>query len=175
MAKGRKHMAKKGDIDLILAQEQALRFRSFDENTAWRLGLKLRGLAHDRSLPVVIDIRANGRQVFFAALPGSSPDNPEWARRKINSVNRFHKSSYRFGLEAAAKGQVIGPERGLDPMMYASAGGGFPVIVIGTGCVGAVAVSGLPQRDDHELVVEALCGLLGHDYGALKLPGGASA
>jgi uncharacterized protein (UPF0303 family) len=42
--------------------------------------------------------------------------------------------------------------------------------VIGTGCVGAIAVSGLPQRGDHELVVEALCASLGQSYADLKLP-----
>jgi uncharacterized protein (UPF0303 family) len=33
-----------------------------------------------------------------------------------------------------------------------------------------VTVSGLPQRADHELVVEALCLHLGRDYQQFKLP-----
>ena len=37
------------------------------------------------------------------------------------------------------------------------------------GIVGSVTVSGLPQRDDHNLVVEALCALLGKDFAALRL------
>jgi uncharacterized protein (UPF0303 family) len=35
-------------------------------------------------------------------------------------------------------------------------GGAFPVIVHRVGMVGTVAVSGLPQADDHALVVEGL-------------------
>jgi uncharacterized protein (UPF0303 family) len=35
--------------------------------------------------------------------------------------------------------------------------------------VGSVTVSGLPQRDDHNLVVEALCAMLGRDFAALQL------
>jgi uncharacterized protein (UPF0303 family) len=41
--------------------------------------------------------------------------------------------------------------------------------VTGAGVVGSATVSGLPQRGDHELVVEALCGLLGRNYADLKL------
>jgi uncharacterized protein (UPF0303 family) len=58
---------------------------------------------------------------------------------------------------------------GLPVAEYAAAGGSFPLHVEGAGIVGAVTVSGLPQRDDHELVVEALCAMLGKDYAALKL------
>jgi uncharacterized protein (UPF0303 family) len=32
----------------------------------------------------------------------------------------------------------------------------FPILVRGTGCVGTVAVSGLPALEDHQLVVETL-------------------
>ena len=39
---------------------------------------------------------------------------------------------------------------------YAPHGGGFPLRVRGTGVVGVVLVSGLPQQDDHALIVEAL-------------------
>jgi uncharacterized protein (UPF0303 family) len=49
----------------------------------------------------------------------------------------------------------------LDPRDHAAHGGSFPLLVRGTGCVGAVTVSGLPQRVDHELVVEALAARCG--------------
>ena len=41
--------------------------------------------------------------------------------------------------------------------------------VAGVGVIGAVAVSGLPQRDDHEMVVEALAELAGVPPAALAL------
>jgi uncharacterized protein (UPF0303 family) len=49
---------------------------------------------------------------------------------------------------------------------FASHGGAFPLTVKGAGVIGVVTVSGLPQRQDHEFVVEALCAVLGHDASA---------
>jgi uncharacterized protein (UPF0303 family) len=44
----------------------------------------------------------------------------------------------------------------LDTSEYAAHGGAFPVLVRGTGCVGTVAVSGLPEVEDHKLLVATL-------------------
>jgi uncharacterized protein (UPF0303 family) len=45
---------------------------------------------------------------------------------------------------------------GLELKDYAPHGGCFPILLAGTGCVGTITVSGLPQRDDHMLVVSVL-------------------
>lgn len=52
---------------------------------------------------------------------------------------------------------------------FAAHGGSFPVDVAGPGVIGSIAVSGLPQRADHELVVEALRTELACRYSELKL------
>jgi uncharacterized protein (UPF0303 family) len=39
---------------------------------------------------------------------------------------------------------------------YSTHGGSFPIFVAGAGCVGTITVSGLPQREDHGLVVSVL-------------------
>ena len=44
---------------------------------------------------------------------------------------------------------------------FAAHGGGFPVRVQGTGVVGCIAVSGLPSREDHEIIVAVLAAHLG--------------
>jgi uncharacterized protein (UPF0303 family) len=50
------------------------------------------------------------------------------------------------------------------------AGGGFPITVKGAGIIGVIAVSGLPEREDHGVVVDALCDHLGIKRKTLALP-----
>ncbi len=51
----------------------------------------------------------------------------------------------------------------LDPALFAAHGGAFPINIVGVGLVGTVAVSGLPQADDHAMVVAVLTEFLGKD------------
>jgi uncharacterized protein (UPF0303 family) len=157
------------DLERIEHQERELTFPKFGVDTAWQLGQQIRQLAVDRRLPVVIDVRYFAQSLFYSALPGSVPDNAEWVRRKSNTVARFHRSSYAVGL-TLRQGQTTLLERYALPIAdFAAHGGSFPIHVNDVGVIGAVTVSGLPQRADHELVVEALCLELGRDYGSLAL------
>jgi uncharacterized protein (UPF0303 family) len=60
------------------------------------------------------------------------------------------------GEQFRVDGKSFEADSRLDPAVFAAHGGAFPILVRGTGCVGTVAVSGLPQRDDHRLVVDVL-------------------
>ena len=163
-------MSLQEDLEHIALQERELVLPRFDTEIAWQLGSLLRQIAHERKLPVVIDVRRFNQPLFYAALEGTTPDNPEWVRRKNNVVARFLISSYAAGIKEKIKGSTITETQGLPLSDYATHGGAFPLRVTGAGVVGSATVSGLPMRADHELVVEALCMLLGRDYTALKLP-----
>ena len=126
-------------------------------------------MAAERGFGVVIDVRRFGQPLFYAALEGTTPDNVEWVRRKNNVVARFHASSYAVGIKEKIKKQTLTESQGLPVGDYATHGGSFPLRVAGAGLVGSVTVSGLPMRADHELVIEALCALLGRKYEDLRL------
>jgi uncharacterized protein (UPF0303 family) len=160
------------DLATIARQESDLLFPSFDYDTAWRLGLSLRELALSRKQAIVIDIRRFGQPhqpLFYTAL-GGTPDNARWVQRKINVVARFHRSSYAIGLTLEQNNRTFSDRYNLPDADYAAHGGCFPIHVAGTGIIGSVTVSGLPQREDHNLVVEALCLELKKDHDALRLP-----
>jgi len=160
------------DRALIAEQERELGFTHFDAHTAWTIGNILRDLALLRSHPLVIDIRRFGSPaqiLFHAELPGTTPDNSRWVDRKANVVARFHRSSYALGLHLAELGMTFTEKYALSEADYATHGGAFPITLIGTGIIGSITVSGLPQRDDHALVIEALCLHLNRDYANLRL------
>jgi uncharacterized protein (UPF0303 family) len=157
------------DLARIKVQEQELQFATFDEDTAWRIGTRLRALAVARKLQLVVGVRRVAQPLFYMALPGTTPDNVEWVRRKSNVALRFHRSSYAIGLDMEQKGSSLFDRYGLPIADYASHGGSFPLRVLHAGVIGAVTVSGLPQRADHELAVEALCAELDRDYSTLRL------
>jgi uncharacterized protein (UPF0303 family) len=157
------------DLERIALQERELRLPALDARGAWELGVRLRAMAQERELHVVIDVRRFGQPLFYAAMEGTTPDNAEWVRRKSNVVARFHRSSYSVGLSLKAKKDTLLEKYGLALADYAPHGGSFPLAVATAGVVGSVTVSGLPQRADHELVVEALCIALGRDYAELRL------
>ena len=158
------------DIKRIIEQESRLVFEAFDEATAFALGSRLRDTAIEGKLGIVVDIRTWDRPLFYAAMPGSTGSNADWARRKINTVRMFLKSTYRLALEQGREDKTFPPGHGLAPSEFVLAGGGFPITVKGSGVVGVIAVSGLPQRQDHELIVSLLSNHLGLDYKTLALP-----
>jgi uncharacterized protein (UPF0303 family) len=162
-------MGVREDMERVALQERELALPRLDMQVAWELGACLRGLAQDRGLRVVIDVRRFGQPLFYTALDGTTPDNVDWVRRKSNLVARFHCSSYAISLKLKAGGQTLQEKYGLPDADFAAHGGSFPLSVAGAGVIGSITVSGLPQREDHELVVEGLCATLGKEYAALRL------
>jgi uncharacterized protein (UPF0303 family) len=142
----------------LLAQERELVFDAFDHEVAWALGQALVAVAQERRLPVTVDIAVGEQQLFHCALPGTAADNDAWIRRKNRVVRRFGHSSFYMGV---VHGDAFNAKFLLDEREFAAHGGAFPLIVRGAGPVGTVTVSGLPQADDHRLVVEVLRSFLG--------------
>ncbi|RXH58343.1 hypothetical protein GRAN_1653 [Granulicella sibirica] len=145
----------------------------FTAETAWVLGTMLRAKAIERRHTLVIDIRRFGRPVqplFYTALPGTTGDHARWVRRKSNTVARWQRSSYAIGLKMAGLGQTIAERYALPAAEYTTDGGSFPINVPSAGgVIGAITLSGLASREDHELAVEVLCEHLGIAYSDLRL------
>lgn len=163
-------MSAQSDIETILRQEQELVFDRFDEDVAFGIGSHIREAARAAGKGIAIGVYLWDRALFTALTPGASSHNTIWAERKVGTVRLLHESSYRLVLERGDKPRLLEPQWAADPSSYAIAGGAFPIHVRGMGFVGAVAVSGLPERDDHGYGVAAVCAALGKDPAEWMLP-----
>jgi len=110
-------------VEALLRQEQLLVLPAFDETAAYEISTAIRTEAVARRAPVVIDIRTASRRLYFTALPGSSADNEDWARRKANVMLRCHASSMRMGLQLEAENRKQWPDAALSHQDYAVHGG----------------------------------------------------
>jgi uncharacterized protein (UPF0303 family) len=143
-------------LDELLDQERRLVFSSLDENGAVAIGLSILQAATERDLPVTIEVRLRDRVVFRAARNGTNATNDQYIGGKARLVERFGHASLYERLRYEANGTTFEAATSLTFPEYAPHGGGFPLIVEGAGPVGVVVVSGLPQLEDHALVVECL-------------------
>ena len=145
------------DIQSLEAEAARLILPRFDETTALQLGQILTELAE--GMPVVINIRNAHRTYFHAALPGSQANNDSWARRKGNTALMLGAPSMLVALRYAERKRTLATD-GLSEADYALSGGAVPIRVAGSGLVAVATVSGLPQEEDHALVVRGIEALL---------------
>jgi uncharacterized protein (UPF0303 family) len=140
----------------LLDQEERLQLTRYEHEDAFRLGMLMVERARADGLPLTVDLTRGQQQLFHVALPGTTPDNDHWVRRKTATVYRFHRSSYYMGVSCRVRGASLAERFAVDPAEFAAHGGAFPIRVRGAGLVGTATVSGLPQEEDHRLVVTIL-------------------
>jgi uncharacterized protein (UPF0303 family) len=151
------------DLKTIAIQEQQLQFTAFGTDVAWAAGSLLRADAVAREAAMTFEIQIAGRTLFLATTEGAAAGQADWIRRKRNVVMRFGRSSYAVGLQLELEGNTLEQRHGLTLADYAVHGGGFPIALRGTGVIGSIIASGLHQRVDHGMVVNALAAVLGVD------------
>ncbi len=145
------------DLSTVLAAEDAeLRFADFSLDDAWSLGVQMRTTAAAEGLPIVIGIVVGQQRAFHAALPGSSADNDDWLERKTRVALRYGAASLAVGETFRDRGKDFDVDGRRDRDAFAAHGGVVPIKLHSGTVIGAVGVSGLPQRDDHDFVVRML-------------------
>ena len=163
-------MAAEADLEIIAEQEQKLVFDRFDEDVAFAVGGYVRDAARAIGKGIAVGVYLWDRTLFYGATAGASEGNRGWVERKAKLVRLQLKSSYRIVLERGDRPRLLEPSWAMEPTEYAIAGGAFPVSIQGAGIIGAVAVSGLSERDDHEFARSAIARAMGLDPDTFALP-----
>jgi uncharacterized protein (UPF0303 family) len=140
----------------LMKQEENFSFSSFTNDDAIALGQEMLKIATSQKAPVIVQVRIGQQIIFHAALTGTTTENDWWINRKARVVEKFNHSSMYVRVSFEEKNQTFEEHSGLDNELYAAHGGGFPIIVAGQGVVGVALVSGLPQVEDHKMIIQGL-------------------
>ena len=154
--------------ELLERQEELLRFDSFTNQDARRLGNILADIAAENPTPTTVRVCIGDTVVF------QYTDSPEedvrlgWVSRKYNLIRKTGHSSMHACVRNRKLGELA--ELAADTDTYGFGCGGFPIRLKGeplteensvSSIIGCVALSGLPDPQDHDLVVRALEQFLG--------------
>jgi uncharacterized protein (UPF0303 family) len=140
----------------LLQLEKDLTLSSFTNEDAINLGQELLKIALVQQAPVIVQVRIGDQIIFHSALTGSTSENDWWINRKFRVVEKFKHSSMYVRVSFEEKNQTFEEDSGLDNELYAAHGGGFPINTSDVGMVGVALVSGLPQVEDHKMIIQAL-------------------
>lgn len=143
-------------LDEIIEQEKKYQFEHFTQNDAMRLADIMMQEAKKCGGPACFAIYLNQCIVFQYLPEGTGPLNEKWMKRKIDTVMTLRWSTMHFwcwqekypGIQRTGE---LYPEGEIFPC-----GGGFPINVKSSGVVGAIAVSGLGDQQEHEFILECL-------------------
>ena len=161
-------MSPAADLLVLQQQEALLRFTAFDPDAAWQLGSLLHAALLERHAGATVEIELHGQLLFVCTTPSAKPNQADWIRRKRNTVHRLRRSSYAIGRELERDAATLESAHNLSEADFAAHGGGFPLWLKADAAsesdadvlAGTITLSGLPQRDDHNLVVTAIAQLL---------------
>lgn len=143
----------------LLELEKELLVPSFSNEDALEIGLAAVEYVHRAGKSgVYIEVRRGENVVFSHCMDGANWDNRLFAERKLRTVTKFEHCSMYAGEKYLLKGRKFYDY--YSPQEYQCAGGAFPIVIPGTGMVGAIGISGLSASEDHEVSVEAIRGFL---------------
>lgn len=137
---------------LLEKQEEVLRYASFDYNDAWTLVKTIVNLQkeYDRNIAVTVFDEERQVEIIRVLQDGKTESNLKYMNGKRNSaIACGHSSLYAYVTAVTAGRQPVFNET------YCSSGGAFPIRINGKWKY-TVAVSGLHEGGDHEIIIKAL-------------------
>lgn len=130
-------------------EERVLVLPHCDLKDAVEIGEIAVQIARSESLAISIEVRLGTWTVFHTALPGAKPDQPSWIARKARVVLATGHSTMLERVKAEESEIDWYQTYGMPEESHAIHGGGLALNVAGTGLVGILLISGLPQVEDH--------------------------
>jgi len=138
----------------MLADEKVFGEADWDQSTVVGLGEALKKYGLQKQLGIAIAIFFKEQRIYQVGLPGTTSNNDEWIDRKYRTVDMTKHSSLALRIKVDELG-LQEEEFGFKSGHLAICGGGYPLYSKGE-LVGMAIVSGLPHKEDHQVIVDVL-------------------
>lgn len=128
----------------------------FSNRIALEMGLRIIERAQECNQKIAVEVSRLNHSVFLYVDDSLPAEKLHWLKCKANLARLFEQSSLQCRLDCEARGQTLQQCFGLENEEYALKGGAIPIFVDQVGLVGTVAVSGMDDVEDHQMIVDAL-------------------
>lgn len=133
-----------------------LHFDQFSNAIALDMGMKVLAHAKAHNQNIAVQIDRLHHTVFLHVGETLNADKLNWLRRKINTAKHFEESSLAIKQDLHARDRTLCDPYQLDSKDHLAMGGAIPIVVKHAGMVGVIAVSGLTDVEDHQIIIDAL-------------------
>ena len=155
-------------LNVIDQQEQTLMFKSFDNEDALIIGLKIIDLAKRKyNGAVTVSIEIDNNVVFSYLMQGMVLEKKLWMHRKVNVCKLTGRSSLHACVQIQSR-KVLPPWEGREDG-FVACGGCWAVRTGDEAPYTYIAVSGLEHYLDHQIIVDALSDILNKKVESIKL------
>lgn len=137
---------------------ERIELKKFNNRIAFEMGSKIIALAKSKNQHIAIEISRLNQTVFLYVDDGLPMDKHNWLRRKVNVSKQFEKSSLSVKNDLFQGNMSLAKTFGLDEKDFIAKGGAIPVYIKDAGMIAIIAVSGLHDEEDHQIIVQALKG-----------------
>ena len=131
---------------------------NFSNRIALEMGLKILDLAKSRNQHIAVEICRLNHTVFIYIDDSLPADKHNWLRRKANIAKLLEESSLSVKNDMKEGNLTLDKTFGLDEKDFLVRGGSIPIFVKNAGMMATITVSGLPDVEDHNIIIDALKG-----------------
>ena len=132
---------------------------NFSNRIALEMGLKILDLAKSRNQHIAVEICRLNHTVFIYIDDSLPADKHNWLRRKANIAKLLEESSLSVKNDMKEGNLTLDKTFGLDEKDFLVRGGSIPIFVKNAGMMATITVSGLPDVEDHNIIIDALKGI----------------
>ena len=130
----------------------------FDNRIGLEIGLAIFNLAKERNQNIAIQVERLNHIIFLYVDDNLPADKHNWLKRKANVAKHFEESSLSVKYDLINGNMSLTKTFALDEKEYLAKGGSIPIFVKNAGMIGVVTVSGLHDKEDHKIIIDALKG-----------------